>query len=415
MKIKIRTLTPLSITFGEKYSREEYFIYNNILYRIDIGKFFNILNEKERREYVEMIKQLTNKIKMSRDISKMNLGIFDEFYKSYLNTNNKNWIKYKLPIKVNPRNAEISECIKNPITFEPYIPGSSLKGAIRTGIIGYILLKNQELLNKVEDLISKYLNCVKISRLNKKMKLKADFFQTIFNVLLSTEDTNFLISYLEEYLNELLKYLKNNYNKSKVKKLKKLSDTYNDFMKYIQISDFVLLHKKQVLYLPYVVRMSITKRKQEIRLYEEYIMSDTHFEGDIALTPDFFRKKHEIKNEYIKKEIISENETETIRNILKMNFEFYNHILSKFNERFKLDVISSSNSILRLGKNKGMLFTTFLHLFDKHLVNRIIKTFGLCKPPKKKSKIRVDITYSNCPRTFTLVDEKPPGFIEVIV
>jgi CRISPR-associated protein Csm5 len=120
---KITLLSPVHIGSGDKLSKNiDYFSDETGTYLVDSDKFFETLTTSQ-------IDQLTN----SRDVIE---------FMNQQNINKKNFIKRK----ISPRQvtaSEINQCIKNSFE-EPYIPGSSLKGAIRT-IIGWHLFKEENL------------------------------------------------------------------------------------------------------------------------------------------------------------------------------------------------------------------------------------------------------------------------------
>lgn len=118
---KIILLSPLHIGSGDKLSKNiDYFSDETGTYLVDSDKFFESLTTSQ-------INQLIN----SRDVIE---------FMNQQNINKKNFIKRKIsPQQVTA--SEINQCIKNSFE-EPYIPGSSLKGAIRT-IIGWHLFKKE--------------------------------------------------------------------------------------------------------------------------------------------------------------------------------------------------------------------------------------------------------------------------------
>lgn len=120
---KITLLSPVHIGSGDKLCKNiDYFSDETGTYLVDADKFFETLTPTQ-------IDELTN----SRDII--------EFMERN-RVNKKDFVKKKIsPQKVTA--SEINQCIKN--SFEiPYIPGSSLKGALRT-VIGWHLFKKENI------------------------------------------------------------------------------------------------------------------------------------------------------------------------------------------------------------------------------------------------------------------------------
>lgn len=115
---KITLLSPVHIGSGEKLSRNmDYFSDETGTYLFDLDKFFADLNP-------DQVDELSNSSDVNRFMS--DKGI-----------NRKKFIKRKIsPQKVLA--ADINQCIRD--SFEnPYFPGSSLKGAIRTVIASHLI------------------------------------------------------------------------------------------------------------------------------------------------------------------------------------------------------------------------------------------------------------------------------------
>lgn len=119
---KIKTITPVHIGTGDNFRSSEYFMsthnINNKEYstfdRIDLIKYFNSLNQKGQDKFS---KDLLN--------PKYNLPRVDSKFTRYFAFN-------KCKVNPNPGN-EIYENIK--VMDKPYIPGSSIKGAIENALL----------------------------------------------------------------------------------------------------------------------------------------------------------------------------------------------------------------------------------------------------------------------------------------
>ncbi len=131
-KIKFEPITPVMIGSGEEYYPQDFFIVNDDIYFIDQMKFYKKIEQKNLLEEF---------IKASEDIYDL-LEFIDEHAdpniaaqkiaagEEVLEDLDKN---YSRPIK---------EFIKEKFIQNPIIPGSSIKGAIRTAILDYIIAKN---------------------------------------------------------------------------------------------------------------------------------------------------------------------------------------------------------------------------------------------------------------------------------
>ncbi len=125
-KFKITPVTPIHISDTEKYNKFEYYIYRNRFYLKDLLKFF--------RDNAE---DYDTAVKIIRDL-RFSPG--------------PKYIRYTLPVYIGNSNNDPKEFsqptewiyafIKDPFG-RPFIPGSSLKGCIRTAIT-YSLIKRIE-------------------------------------------------------------------------------------------------------------------------------------------------------------------------------------------------------------------------------------------------------------------------------
>lgn len=134
MKCSIKVLSPVHIGSGEKYSASEYVKSEdktkkgkilNIIKRIDVSNYFRSLDDDKKDDF---LRDLSNR--------KFNLKDFDSKISN-------SYMKYCAIIKskkeISP-SQEITEAIKT--LNELYIPGSSIKGAIKSAILYHELDDN---------------------------------------------------------------------------------------------------------------------------------------------------------------------------------------------------------------------------------------------------------------------------------
>ena len=124
-KLKLKVLTPVHIGSGETIGKNEYVIDQNRVYIFDMYKLFQGLTK------LNALKKYENAV---MSMSKFNL------YKFFMDNNiTKNTYKawaeysYEIPEDADIKNMNITACIKDAY-HKPYIPGSSLKGALRTAV-----------------------------------------------------------------------------------------------------------------------------------------------------------------------------------------------------------------------------------------------------------------------------------------
>ena len=128
MKVNIKVKSPVHIGSGDKYGASEYIKgkgkFNkkivDTIKRIDVSQYFLSLNDDDKDKFVKNL-----------SVKSFNLKSIDSNlnnFKKYTAINKCNELKY---------NKEIFESIKT--LNQLYIPGSSIKGAIKTAIFYHSL------------------------------------------------------------------------------------------------------------------------------------------------------------------------------------------------------------------------------------------------------------------------------------
>jgi len=181
----IKTLSPVNIGTGKFLETYQYFLdkRNNILYRINEDYTSDLLSEKFGDDYLKWITNLSEEIAKEKDNKKQSkLREKFNFIKFLSNKNNNQKIiddiisnsLYKIQCDTLSNKKQINEIIKN-YDYKLYIPGSSLKGSIRTALLYNAITKlNTEKKLKLLDLIIKDIE--KIKKINdKEQKQKAKY------------------------------------------------------------------------------------------------------------------------------------------------------------------------------------------------------------------------------------------------
>lgn len=149
MKVKLHILSPTHIGCGEDYEPTSFVIDDkrNRLIHFELREFANQLSENDRKKFLEITSKGTltsiieiyrfiygqkdklkgNEVEISKDLVRRYLEVKD------MQLNEKK-IKQELNNFALPRTAYL------PYSNKPYIPGSSLKGAIRTGYLSMLAL-----------------------------------------------------------------------------------------------------------------------------------------------------------------------------------------------------------------------------------------------------------------------------------
>ncbi len=115
VKYQLKTITPVHIGTGETLSQIDGFYDNGQWHRVDLDRVLAAIPESE-------LNRLT-----------IAMGRRDFGWRRYLPTNQAS-ASYILPCPEDPRETEIRESIKDAFS-RPMIPGSSIKGAIRTALL----------------------------------------------------------------------------------------------------------------------------------------------------------------------------------------------------------------------------------------------------------------------------------------
>lgn len=172
-RLSLLTLAPVHIGNGEKYTSREFIYENKKFYFPDMGKFYNKMVEKRLAEKFEaFLLQTRPNTRNNRLISFLNDNrIAERSFGGYSIS------ETGLESDKNPNSAgainEVNKFIRDAFG-NPYIPGSSLKGAIRTILMNTTPKWNNE-------------NAVKFKKENKKLipwgPKKGEKYDDLFNAI----------------------------------------------------------------------------------------------------------------------------------------------------------------------------------------------------------------------------------------
>ncbi|MEQ8226318.1 MAG: type III-A CRISPR-associated RAMP protein Csm5 [Candidatus Eremiobacterota bacterium] len=336
----VEVLSPTHIGIGEKLREREYFVSSGNLYAIDIKEFLSSISERKDPE---------NFIKTLSDVK--------------WDTSKENLYKYIIPCNYNPQ--EILTHIKS-IYHEPYMTGSSIKGAIRTCLL-------QELLSSKE-------------RINfGKEKLKKAFKQ-----LSGQERKKISVQISSDIGGEIERYVFGGKNGYSSLRALQISDTGSIPSSSLQISEIKVMSanlknglawKKFKLYIE-----TIKPSREEEKKLEGTIKIDNYLLQDIPVMSErlgYTDQKDVIKNfsqlcrkysnEKIKKEIKFFNDCD-----LKELAIWYKKL-----EDLKL---AENQFLLQVGWGTGFESKTVTHTFSDDMEN-IRRYFSL-----GKRKIRIHLS-----------------------
>jgi len=134
-KYSVELLSPLLICSGTELTAHEYLISNDVFYRLNLDSFIASLSSEKR---IELEKALdSNDIIRLRKYIKENIRHLEHsFYSSPVT---KDFLAEYFGKEDRPYNQLlIMECIRDSVKFQPYLPGSSLKGSLRTAVLDSI-------------------------------------------------------------------------------------------------------------------------------------------------------------------------------------------------------------------------------------------------------------------------------------
>jgi CRISPR-associated protein Csm5 len=178
-KLILETISPIHIGSGDSYSSAEFLSIGSTIHRMDINKIYELLTERERERFVDYLED--QQFRLDDFFKGKNISITD----SRLYSLEK---KGQIP-------REIKEHVKTGTTG--YLPGSSLKGAIKTAV-----------LNAFMD--------------EKKIEKIGEIFDTT-----DARKRNW----------EIQRFIEGIFSSGGKK------SSYSDFMRFVQISDFIPLYR----------------------------------------------------------------------------------------------------------------------------------------------------------------------------
>ncbi|WP_304055367.1 type III-A CRISPR-associated RAMP protein Csm5 [Nitrosomonas communis] len=127
--ITLTTLSPIHIGCDEDYVPTNFVIEDDLLHYLDTAVLVDVLNDKQRRELgachtLDVIQRFfKSNRKVLAPLASHIVGVASEIAQAYENRAGQS---------DNENQFQIARTAYHPIDFSPYLPGSSLKGSIRT-------------------------------------------------------------------------------------------------------------------------------------------------------------------------------------------------------------------------------------------------------------------------------------------
>ncbi len=182
-RVKMEILSPLFIGSGKEYMPDEYFIITNtdknidVLHRFDTSDVFEVFSEQEKQEILQMnTKPLEMRKKMNDLLKKyFKEGKISSVYSVVVNKETAKTFYENINKGTQNNNSNklaIKEFIQNSFG-KKYIPGSSIKGAIRTAMQESNC--NNLMVTDSENVSIENFKIVKLKRKGGKAELPVDY------------------------------------------------------------------------------------------------------------------------------------------------------------------------------------------------------------------------------------------------
>ena len=358
--MKLEILTPTHIGSGEKLLPTDYYpikdIYGNItkIVVIDLDRLFDTL--------ISMGVNVNEVIEILREGESYPLTeIFEKYH-----LKPKDFEKYSLDIVggYEKYSMQINTFIKT--CGMPYIPGSSIKGAIRTALMYYVVKDNKKLLSDIINELNKIVNPQNAKNFIKKADDKLD--KRIFG-----NDPKF----------DILKTLI-------------IRDSEKISSKKLKVYRVEILGNETSIP-TYIEGLENVKLNFEMQI-NDTILKNANFNG-ILKNIDFELIKNAIR-EFSKAVIKAE-----INEIYK--YGKYKDDVLKFYKNLE-EKIENGELFIRIGWGSGWYSTTIGTLLKTHpKFEELRRKFGLGKNPKTKKLV------NDYPKTRRVANNKPLGWIKL--
>jgi len=314
MKYELKTVTPLHIGTGSKYSRAEFVLKDGKLYRVSIDKLLKKLSG-------EQIEDLTDRLEDYR------FSLTDFLRGKDINL--ADIAKYVSRFEGDRGVKEISEQIKT--SNRAYIPGSSIKGTIRTAIIYKTLKEDYSILDNELKRIKN--NRRLMDNLNLNMTKSPAFKDRRFS-----KELGRVMSNVEG------------------KVLRGKNDAKYDLLKFLRITDSSTTERLSILTVKSVGMSQEGRSYSQIEAIEEGVVLD----GSVLLNPiELNELGLSSKAEYIDKNFILDAIYTFAEDLKKLELEYAKEHNLDANYFYESEFDNQPNSpLLRLGADKGFLSNT---------------------------------------------------------
>ncbi|MFW5782335.1 MAG: type III-A CRISPR-associated RAMP protein Csm5, partial [Candidatus Muiribacteriaceae bacterium] len=146
VKVRLKTLSPLSIKSGDQKHYFEFFAGERNVFFLNQKEFMSVLqNSKIDRQYIDLLSNAVFNNKKSENFSVKNmLGQLDCLLDEEKDRDLLDEVSHYVLTRNNKKVGKTIETLIRDINYRPYIPGSSIKGAIRTAFYAEIFSRKIE-------------------------------------------------------------------------------------------------------------------------------------------------------------------------------------------------------------------------------------------------------------------------------
>jgi len=344
--IKLETVTPIHIGNGEKYTFLDYFVEGGKANILNIDSIF------EGMEDVDVINKLSKDIEEKIINGQAQINVND-FFGGYGVDASEHVIK-KIKTDVEPsRRVEINQFINQ--NSRCYIPGSSIKGAIRTAYL--------------------------------------------FNYFNNNENIEKLVSVLND--RKIYDNLKSNELNKEV-----FGEITDDFFKYLHVGDSQFLIDNEMEIIETRRYNNKYQQKKGIPIYLEAINENSVVNFEIKICNGFRGTMEDIKNGI-------KNLTTTV-----CDYEISNNknpdFIHKFYSKILDDMENTNRIYANIGFGGGYLPKTIYLLLWKYKKNiNLIKRLLPTRNDKRRGIYQRVDNFEDFPRTITLCGNTPLGWVKL--
>ena len=288
----IQPITPIHIGTGEHIYPYEYVIKKGVLYKIEFSDFYSQLKEEEQEEVLKYIEN--DLVRFRETIKKLYSEKYGYIYKAKVSQNLEENYNKKLGGAINKNDEsqfEIAEAIKT--MDKAYIPGSTIKGSIRTayipykkGKISYIVKQDKRGRRVVID-GNKYDEAKITDELMDKHGVQMDAFKMV-----KVSDTQPIKDSL--CIDDVVMYT----YKRKLEEFEKGMSVYEETTKSLYASNTKLLYKGQIQFFEgYYTKGRLHKNGINLNITKNDIMSAMREKAKLMIAKEksFFKNNGDLK------------------------------------------------------------------------------------------------------------------------